>query len=176
MAPAVAGVALFLVAVGRFVPWGWPEPAAALVVLGVAAAIGAWAIAQRLPVFVVARSADRGLATGDTFGAALQFQDLGGPFGERIRDRAERLAAGAEVEEAAPIEPNGRRWAVAGAIGTAALVLALAPNPQDDIRAEQARTAALIEATADALDERADALAEDPGAEEVAARAGGAGR
>jgi hypothetical protein len=169
VAPATAVIALVLVAVGRLVPWRWPEPAALVVVGTVLAGIAGWALVQRLPAPAVARAADRGLSTGDSFGAALQFQDLDGPFGERIRQRAETLAAGASADEAAPIEPNGRRWALAAVVGATALLLGFAPNPQDDVRAEQARTEALILAEADRIDEEADALAGDSATEALAA-------
>ncbi|MEM9134001.1 MAG: hypothetical protein AAGE88_16740 [Actinomycetota bacterium] len=170
VAPGVVAAALAVVALGRVVPWGWPEPlAAALVVAALLVVVIAAAI-QRLPLPVVARAADRGLATHDSFAAALQFERLEGSFGERIATRAESLAAGADPATAAPFRPYGRRWLVAAVLAVGAVGLAVAPNPQDGIRAERAETRALLDALAEQLTEEAEALAEElpDGAEDPA--------
>ncbi len=168
IAPVLAGVALLLVMVGRLRPWSWPEPVALALVLASAAVVVVWAMVQRLPTMAVARAADRGLRTADGFGAALQFRDVPGPFAEPIRLRAEALADAARPSEAAPMPPRGRRWAVAAGIAVAALGLALADNPQDDVRAEQAETQRLIDTAAETLEEEVEILAEDPRTQEVA--------
>lgn len=170
VAPGVLAAALVVVAVGWLVPWGWPEPAAAGLVGAAVVAVALAAVVQRLPLPVVARAADRGLATHDSFAAALQFERLDGSFGERIAARAESLAAGADPATAAPLRPYGRRWLVAAALALAAIVLAVAPNPQDEVRAERADTRALLDALADELTEEAEALAEEvpEGAEDPA--------
>jgi hypothetical protein len=168
VAPVVALAALIVVLLGWVWPWFWPEPVAGLMVPAALVIIAGWALLQRLPLPAVARAADRGLGTADSFETALQFERLEGEFGERIRARADHLAAGAEPAEAAPLRPEGRRWLLALPALLVAAALAIVPNPQDDERAARAEAEALIEATADDLDERADELEEDPTTEELA--------
>ncbi|MCP5033094.1 MAG: hypothetical protein GY939_14945 [Actinomycetia bacterium] len=168
LAPVVASVTVVVVGIGWVAPWGWPEPMAAGLVVATLVLVVALAGVQRLPLGVVARSADRGLTTGDSFSAALQFGDDDGPFTTRIKQRADHLAAGANPSEAAPFHPYGSRWGIAIGLGGLAMALALFPNPQDDVRAERAATQELLTATADRLEEEAAALAEDPRAEETA--------
>ena len=162
VAPVVATVVVATVAVGWLLPWGWPEPAAFGVLGVVLSLVGVGAAVQRLPSAAVARAADRGLATGDSFAAALQFRGSGGPFAEAIEQRAEAVATGADPAQAAPFRSYQRRWLLSGALLTLALGLAVAPNPQDQVRADRAATNELLEATADRLDEEAEALAESP--------------
>src|SRR5262245_25643567 len=72
--PIAAGGAVLLVLLGRWRPWAWTEPLAALVVVLSAVLIVAIAAVVRLPDPIVARAADRGLATRDAFTSALQFR------------------------------------------------------------------------------------------------------
>lgn len=162
LAPATAAIALVLVAVGWLVPWTWPEPAAIGVALAVVAGLLAWAVLQPLPQHLVARAADRGLQTGDSFESALHFKELEGPFGERIQTRAENLAANADPAIAAPLPAYDRRWMVAGALGAIALVGGLVANPQDDERAQRAAEAQQISDVADQIEDQAAELAADP--------------
>jgi hypothetical protein len=158
LAPVVAAVAAAVVGVGWLAPWGWPEPAAAGLVGAVAVLIASWALVQPLPLGVVARAADRGLDSHDSFAAALQFSDGDGPFGARIGARAEALATGARPAAAAPLPDHGRRWMAAVGIGVAALALALAPNPQDDARADRAAVEERLDQAADRVEEIAEEL------------------
>ncbi len=168
IAPAIAGAALFLVLVGWLQPWSWPEPAALGLVLAAVALVVGWALFQPLAQTSVARAADRGLATKDTFETALHFEALDGPFGERIVERAERAAETAAPAEAAPLRSWGRRWMIAGALAVLALGAALIGNPQDDVRAQRAEDQAIIDDVAERLEERAEELAEDPLTAELA--------
>ncbi|MFV0257939.1 MAG: hypothetical protein ACK5PP_05770 [Acidimicrobiales bacterium] len=169
-APLVAAVALGTVAVGWWRPWGWPEPVAAGVVLVAAVAVVAAAAVQPLPAPVVARVADRGLATKDAFETAVEFRDRSDDFSVRIRDRAETLAGSSEPAAAAPWPWSPRRWLVAGLIALVALVLAVAPNPQDRVRAEQAAEQARLDTAADGLEEAAGEIGADPAGAAVADR------
>ncbi len=169
VAPAVAALALGLVAIGWMVPWAWPEPAAIAVTTAVAVAVLVWAVVQPLPGHLVARAADRGLRTGDSFETALHFRSLDGPFGDRIRTRAEHLAEHADPTVAAPLPDHRRRWGIAMTLGALALVAGIVANPQDDERAARAAEAQAIATLADEVEEQAEALADDPATAELAA-------
>ncbi len=169
IAPVIAAVALGLVAIGWLVPWVWPEPAAIAVALVASVLVVGWAIVQPLPGHLVARAADRGLTTGDSFETALHFRTLDGPFGERIRTRAEHLAENADPAVAAPFPSHERRWGLAIGLAVLALVGGILANPQDDERAARAAAAEQIDALADGIEEQAAALADDPATAELAA-------
>ena len=169
IAPAVLGVALGLVLVGWLVPWGWFEPTAIAVVAGALVAVVLVAAFRPLSKIRAARAADRGLHTNDAFGAAVEFADLDSPFGEGIRTRADELALTSSSKAAAPLPRLRGRWAVAAAIGAAALVMGLVTNPQDEVRAERARANEIAEELATELDEQSEEL-DDPASAELAAK------
>ncbi len=141
MAPVVAGLALLLVLVGRVRPWSWAEPAALGVALAGVLGLAGAVVALRVPVTVAARAADRGLATGDAFFTALELDRRGasgGPFPERVRVRAARLAAGHRPAEAVPVRLHGRRLGFVALLALAAVGLAVTANSQDDVRRRRA--------------------------------------
>ncbi|MEL6980827.1 MAG: hypothetical protein AAFO29_00220, partial [Actinomycetota bacterium] len=47
--PVLGSVALALVLIGWLVPWSWPEPAAAVAVVGALVVLAGWAVAFRVP-------------------------------------------------------------------------------------------------------------------------------
>ncbi len=168
VAPAVVGSALLLVLVGWLIPWGWFEPAAlGFVALSLIAVLGV-ALARPLHQLRAARAADRGLRTGDAFGAAVEFAELEGDFGDGIRARANELARVSEPRLAAPLPRLRGRWALAAALGSAALVMALVTNPQDEVRAERSRANDVAEELAEELEAVAEEL-QDPATAEVGA-------
>lgn len=133
---AAAALAFAVVALGRLRPAPWADPAALVVIGAAAAGLVGVALLLRLPTPVVARVADRGLATGDVFATALEVGQ--GPFAERVAVRADSLAAGRKGSEAVPVRPSWR-WLCAGAaVGLAALALAVLPNHQDEIVRQRA--------------------------------------
>ncbi|MBT8239751.1 MAG: hypothetical protein KJN63_00820, partial [Acidimicrobiia bacterium] len=168
IAPPVVGVALLLVVVGWLVPWGWFEPAAVGILAAVLIAIIATALLRPLHRLRAARAADRGLKTGEAFGAAVEFAGLPGSFGDGIRSRAEALAEASEPRLAAPLPRLRGRWALAAAFGAAALVMGLVTNPQDEVRAERARANQVATELAEELEASAEEL-DDPATEELGA-------
>ena len=169
LAPAVAVVALGLVAVGRLRPWAWPEPAALVVAVVVLVAVVVGAALVRIPDLVAARAADRGLDTRDALAAALEVGDEPGPFTARVQARATEAAAGASAREAVPMPRALRRMAASSVLAAGALGLAWMPNPQDDVRRQRAAEQAALAAEADDLRDAADAIDEMPGAGEAEA-------
>ena len=160
VAPAIAGIALVLVLTGWLVPWGWFEPAAVAVAAACLVPIVLVAVFRPLAPLRAARAADRGLNTDDAFGAAVEFADLDGAFGDGIRTRAEAMAEAASPQEAAPLPGLRGRWAIAAALGAAALVMGIVTNPQDEVRAERARVEDVAEALAEEIEQAADELDE----------------
>ncbi|MFV0525800.1 MAG: hypothetical protein ACK5RL_15025, partial [Acidimicrobiales bacterium] len=170
VAPLVAVVALASVVTGWLRPWDWPEPVALAVVVAAVLAVAVAAVAQPLPAAIVARVADRGLATKDAFETAVEYRDRPDDFGARIRHRAEGLARTAVPAAAAPWPRSPRRWRVAAGVGLGALGLAVAPNPQDRVRADLAAEQARRDLAADDLEAAADELAGHPANAAVADR------
>ncbi len=169
VAPVVVGVALVLVLAGWLIPWGWFEPAALVIVGGTMLAVLAVAALRPLTTLRAARAADRGLSTDDAFGAAVEFSDLDNDFGRGIKSRATELAKSSSPKAAAPLPQLRGRWAIAAAIGAAALIMGLVTNPQDEVRAERARANEVAEELAKELIEEAEEL-DDPAEAELAAK------
>lgn len=169
LAPAVATGVVVFVLVGRLQPWTWPDRAALALAIGVPLAILVAAIAIRLPDLAVARAADRGLTSKDTFAAALEFRDVAGPFGGGIASRADELVANATVADAIPIRVAPRRWLVAAAIAAVAVALVVMQNPQDDVRAERAAAQQSVDQVEEELEPVLEELRNDPANEELAA-------
>ena len=120
VAPWIAGAAVVLVVLARFLPWRWLEPSALVIGLAAVVTIGAASVAQRVPAMVVARAADRGLQTRDAFASALQFTPVTDRltpgidrFTAHIHERADSLAAGARAVDVVPFHLHGRRVLVA---------------------------------------------------------------
>ncbi len=90
--PLVSGAAVGLVLIGWFVPWRWPEPAAAVVVVASIAVLAAGAVLLRLSDFTVARALDRGLSGHDAVTAALEVSPSN-PFADRLQDGVRSLTA-----------------------------------------------------------------------------------
>ncbi|HEX2118320.1 MAG TPA: hypothetical protein VHF91_03985, partial [Acidimicrobiales bacterium] len=177
VAPLLAGVALLLVLVGRFRPWSWPEPAALVLSGAAAVCLGLAVVALRIPMTVAARAADRGLATGDAFFTALELDARGtvdGPFPQRVRDRAARLAIGSRPVDAVPVRFHRRPLVVVAVISAAAVALAVTVNPQDAVRRRQAAEQRALDEEAAKLNEAAAELRRTPqvapGQEAVARR------
>ena len=165
VAPVVAGIALVLVVVGRLRPWSWPEPAALALAVGGAAALALAVVALRIPPMVAARAADRGLATGDAFFTALELEHRGrvdGPFPERVRARAGRLAVSSRPADAVPVRMHGRRLGVVVVLGLAAVGLAVPANSQDGVRRRQAAERQAIAEEAAKLRDAAAELRQTP--------------
>ncbi|MBN2623518.1 MAG: hypothetical protein JXA83_09125 [Acidimicrobiales bacterium] len=162
--PAVALVALGLVALGRLRPWTWPEPGAIVLAVAAVAVVAAVALVMRVPDVVAARSADRGLDTHDALAAALAVGDEPGELADRVRARAEHVAGGVSARHAVPLPRAPRRLALSSVLAVGALGLAWTPNPQDDVRRERAAEQAVLADEADDLREAATALEERPGA------------
>ncbi|MGH9280266.1 MAG: hypothetical protein ACRD12_19465, partial [Acidimicrobiales bacterium] len=174
VAPAIAAGALVLVLVGRVRPWGWPEPAAA--VLGVAAVVGLLVagVALRVPLPVAARAADRGLATGDAFATALELEHRPpSPLADRVQTRAIDLACAGRAAEAVPFRLQARRLAVVAVLVAGAVALAVAVNHQDAVRRRQAAEHQVLQAEAERLRVDAEDLRRSgasPSQEDVARR------
>ncbi|MDQ6724658.1 MAG: hypothetical protein M3066_00555, partial [Actinomycetota bacterium] len=134
--PAVAGLALLMVLVGRVRPWAWPEPGALALAGAAVAGLGVAVLALRVPDAVAARAADRGLVTGDAFFTALEIDARGadGPFADRVRARAGRLAAAHRPADAVPVRLHRRPLGAVVLLAAAATVLALTSNAQDGVR------------------------------------------
>jgi hypothetical protein len=162
-APVVAALALVLVLLGRRLPEAWPEPTALGGVLAFVALVAGAAVVLRITDATVARAADRQLATKDALSTALEVPP-DSPWGERVHRRATVVVAEVPPARAAPIRLPGRRLAVSSGIGALALLLAVLPNPQDDVRRQRAAEQAAIAEAADDLREEADALEEAPDA------------
>ena len=64
--------ALALVVLGRFVPWGWVEPAAWTVCAVGALSLIVTAVVVRISAKTAARATDRGLGTKDAFVASME--------------------------------------------------------------------------------------------------------
>ncbi len=170
LAPLAAGVALLLVLAGWVLPWAWTDWAALALAAGLAGAVVVTAMAARLPDLLVARAADRGLATRDAFSTALELPADVEHFGSRVRERAVRLAADARPADAVPVRWRRRALLVAAILTPLAVVLALTANPQDARREERARERAAVAAIADDVAADADQLRADPAAVEAARR------
>lgn len=166
IAPVVGASALALVVTGRRLPEAWPEPTAAAVVVAAVLAVAVTSFVLRITDSTVARAADRQLATKDALATALEVP-ADGDWGERVHRRAATLIAGVPVRRAAPFRGSTRRLGLSGALLGGAMVLAILPNPQDDVRRQREADRAAIEAAADDLRDEADALAEDPAATEA---------
>ncbi len=133
LAPIAALASLALVLIGRRVPEAWPEPAALVVVAAVVVSVLLVGILLRIPDSTVARAADRQLATKDALATALEVP-ADTDWGDRVQRRAATLVAGVPAKVAAPIRLSARRIATSGVLGLVAVVLAVAPNHQDDVR------------------------------------------
>ena len=148
VAPAVALVALAVVAVGWFAPIPSPDRFVAVTAFLLTLGVLVMAAGRKIPTSVVARAADRWLVTGDAFITAheLAGEPVPGPLAGAVERRAQRWATGVRPGAVVSVMAQPRRLAVAGAAGTVALILALVPGPQDDARLQAAvRKAALAE-------------------------------
>src|SRR5688500_18834400 len=112
VAPVVAVAALLLVAAGWVLPWRWTDWTAVGIAVAVVVAVAVAAVVVRLPDLVVARIADRGLATRDAFATALEVPADVEHFGARIRERAVALSSGARPKDAVPYRWHGRALAL----------------------------------------------------------------
>jgi len=166
LAPVVVVTALALVIIGRVRPWGWTEPVAIAVTVAGVVAVAIGALTLRIPLGLSARATDRGLATRDAFATALELDDhdRDGPFGSRVRARADALAEDRSPGEAVAVRAAWGPWAVAAVAALAAVTLGLVANPQDQIREQQAAEQALVAEEAEALREAAEELRADPAA------------
>jgi hypothetical protein len=158
-APAVALGALALVLLGWAMPWTWPEGAALVVAVAAPAAVALAGLALRIDRRRAAHAADRGLATCDAFGAALE-PGIDEPFRARIAQRARELAAGRSASDAISLARPTRRVAVAAAAGLLAVGLAVIDSPQDRAREQRAEDRATLDAIAGELEAERRALAE----------------
>jgi len=167
--PFIAAGALALVLIGWVVPWAWPEPSAAvLVIVSTIAIVGAMFFVP-VTVEMAARAADRGLGVKDAFSASLQFRDHE-RFGSEIQARAERFATTHSASDAVPWTRRPRRWIAAALLAAIAIALALLANPQDDRRAEAAATADVLKTEAEELADTAQSIRDldDPTQAELA--------
>lgn len=161
LAPLLAGVALALVLLGRFRPWGWTDVAAVAVVLAGLTAIAVVAIALRVPDAVAARAADRGLDTRDAFATALEREGADGPFDAQLQKRADDLSRTADLQRALPLHVRRRRLAAGVSLAAVAVLAGVAANPQDEIRRQRAAEQALIDEAAEAIEEAASEMGDE---------------
>jgi hypothetical protein len=124
---------------------------------------------------LVARAADRGLATRDAFATSVELRDgqhseAAGDFQRRVHERALELADLATPAQAVRFRLLRKPTGIAALVAPAALVLALIANPQDALREQRADDKAAIEATADVMEAEAERLAAEPGGKEAAER------
>ena len=157
VAPAVALVALAVVAVGWFAPIPSPDRFVAVTVLLLTLGVILMAVGRTIPTPVVARAADRWLGTGDAFITAheLAGEPVPGPLAGAVERRAQRWATGVRPGAVVSMRAQPRRLGMAGAAGTAALILAFVPGPQDDARLQAALRKATLAAQADTLQKAA---------------------
>ncbi len=157
VAPAVALVALAVVAVGWFAPIPSPDRFVAVTVLLLTLGVILMAAGRKIPTPVVARAADRWLGTGDAFITAheLAGEPVPGPLAGAVERRAQRWATGVRPGAVVSMKAQPRRLGMAGAAGTAALILAFVPGPQDDARLQAAVRKATLAAQADTLQKAA---------------------
>ncbi len=156
LAPVIAVAALVLVGLAWITPlstrWSIPGDRIALVIAVAAlAAVVVLALVLRLPDRIVARAADRGLRTKDAFSTALEVPSDVVPFGDRIRERAVRLAGGRRAREAVALPWRRRSVVFAAALAPIVVALAVTTSPQDDRKAEDQRSRAAIDAAAEEL-------------------------
>ncbi|MDQ3544194.1 MAG: hypothetical protein M3431_10090, partial [Actinomycetota bacterium] len=175
LAPVVAVVALVLVGSAWITPLPMlgsiPGDRIALVIAAAAlVAVIVLAIVLRLPDRTVARAADRGLRTNDAFSTALEISADHVPFGDRVRERAVRLASGGNAREAVVLPWRRRSVVLAAALAPIVIALAVTTNPQDNRQAEDERNQAAIAAAVQELEETADELAEHPESTEALER------
>jgi len=179
LAPLVAVGALALVVAARYADLPWAEPAALGLVVTVVAFVLVYAAVCTVPDLLVARAADRGLATRDAFATSLELRAIHGAddthdrstdFDRRVHQRAQELAEVAAPAEAVRFRLLRKPTGIAALVAPAALVLALIANPQDALRDQRAADDAAIEATADVLDSEAERLAGEPGGQDAAER------
>jgi hypothetical protein len=176
LAPVVAVAALVLVGWAWITPrsWSWGEIPGERIAVGIAIAvlvvIVVLALAFRLPDPLVARAADRGLRTKDAFSTALEVPSDVPLFGDKIRERAVRLASGGSAKGAVALSWRRRPVVVAAALAPVIVALAFTTNPHDKERAEEAEHRAVIDAAVDELEETADELAERPESAEALER------
>ena len=160
--PLTAGIGLSLVLLARLLPWTWIEPAALFV--GGGAALALIVVGVTLPVGVeaAARSADRGLATGDALSTSVQFVDMPGVFGEAIRAQASAAARRGDARTAIPFTVDWRPFTAAAAVALTALCIVVLTDPAEHApgRRDVERDALASEAAG--LRAHADELARDP--------------
>lgn len=168
LAPVVAVTALVLVGLSWITPWSVPGERVALVIaIAAVVLVVVFALALRLPDRIVARAADRGLRTKDAFSTALEIPADIVPFGDKIRERAVRLASGSRARDAVTLPWRRRPVVLAAALTPIVLALALTTSPQDDRRAEDERNRAAIDDAIDEIDDASEEISERPEATEA---------
>ena len=145
IAPQVLLAVAALLLLGRFVPWRPFEVACWLVGAAVVLTFVASVAAGQLPDIVVARALDAGLESRDALAASLEFAGSDSPFGPAIRERAMVIAREATPAAALPAARWGmRRLGALGLLAAIAVALTIAPSPQDERRAQEAREATAV--------------------------------
>ncbi|MEQ1872450.1 MAG: hypothetical protein ABL953_01885 [Ilumatobacteraceae bacterium] len=171
VAPMVAVAALAFVVAGRMFDLPYSDVAALWMVAGVVVLIGGYAMFCKVPEMLVARAADRGLATRDAFATSLELGDgSDDDFAQRVQVRAAELAAVSTPKAAVPLRWRRRPTGIAMLVAPAAIALAFMANPQDALRQDRARDESAIEATADVLRSEAERIAQQPEGTEAAER------
>lgn len=158
--PVVGAVAVALVLIGWLAPWRWPEPAAFGLSAGVALALVGYALAFRVSDFKVARALDRGLEANDIVTSALEI-DRGSPFAPQLYSQVESLTTD-DAARAVRVPFNYKPWLLGAVLLAAAVALAVVRNPADDDRDRLAEERLAIEQVAEAVETRAEELAQDP--------------
>jgi hypothetical protein len=162
IAPQVLLAVAALLLLGRFVPWRPFEVACWLVGAAVVLTFVASVAAGQLPDIVVARALDAGLESRDALAASIEFAGTDSPFGPAIRERAMVIAREATPAAALPAARWGmRRLGALGLLAAIAVALTIAPSPQDERRAQEAREATAVAEAVASLRRAADA-ADDP--------------
>ena len=153
VAPVVAVVALAVIAIGWVARVPSPDWAVAVAVLVGLLGVLAVALLRTIPTTVVARAADRWLATDDAFITAHErmHEPVPSPLDAFVERRAERWATGVRPGDVVPVRTQPRRLLVAAGAGVAALIVALVPGPQDDARARAAVHRAALTVQAETL-------------------------
>jgi hypothetical protein len=170
MLVAGAAAALWLV-VGRFVLLPDVDVAVLVGAVLLAAVAVLAAAATRIPDTWAAWAADRWLGTHDAFATAVELRGAASPLATRQAVAAENRAAEFDGWPDGPVVPRRPLALGVGALLVAA-GLAVAPNPQDDVRERRAAEEALVTDEAERLRDQAEQLREagDPEQEALADR------
>ncbi|MDE0269541.1 MAG: hypothetical protein OXI96_11035, partial [Acidimicrobiaceae bacterium] len=127
--PVAAVTALLLVLLSRLMLWEQLEFVALLVGVGTVVALIVGYATRAVGLEAAARSVDRQLATNDALATSLQFKDLPGVFGEKVRARADTVVRRSEVQAAVPLKIQYPPLVIAVLVSLLALYIAFFVTP-----------------------------------------------